>query len=57
MEEKELDYTVDSFGNIIEIAGQLKGYNIINANDDLAVAKDKKKKQLEILAEMRAKKE
>jgi len=53
MEEHKMDYTCDSFGNIVELAGKLKGYNIITMNDDLGVVKEKKKKQLEMLAELR----
>jgi hypothetical protein len=53
--EEQKGYTFDLFGNIIELAGELKAYNIITANDSIDVVKEKTRKQLEMLAELRAK--
>lgn len=45
----KMTYVTDSFGNIVEIAGYLKGHNIITSNDNSDVIYEKKRKQLEIL--------
>jgi hypothetical protein len=48
-EKKKLQYKLDALGNILDDRIKIPEYNLITHDDDMAVVKAKRKKQLELL--------